>query len=160
MNGEQPVNDTDAARTMLGDTSKEDAAANVQSDLNLIAGPEQLAGKKRGRKPKSEQQIPEGQPTPAQVMFGEACVKTQSVTFEMLARLVAEQSTVDAIHKSHMETHRAELAFAYANLAKEYGYDVTGKIAAFWLLASAEIDIATDCWEAFVPKQKPEEKED
>lgn len=160
MNSEPEIQQSEpsnAARQILGDASPEDAAKNVQEDLQLITNPADatLGGKPRKRRAQPQQEPDE--PTKAQIMFGEACVKTQAISVSGFAALFADADSATEMYRLHVETHRAELALAYAKVAKEFGYEVTGKVAALLILGSAEVDVIRDCWKAFVPKEKPEE---
>jgi hypothetical protein len=153
--------ENDQARGLLGDTSRESAAAKSIDELNLI-DPSSVEKPKRGRKPgvaKTAPVIVVNAPTPAQIALGENIVEAQAIAFTGIVAMFSTPESSEAIYKLHVEKHSKKLALAFANVAMEYGVEVSGKMAAVSMLCMAEVSVFRDCWEAWEPKSDDEEEE-
>jgi hypothetical protein len=142
-------NQNDSARSILGDRSIEEAAQATR-DLELV-DPEE----KKERKPRSDtgqprkrrtDSIEDTRPSPAQMLMGESCVETQALTVSVIAGLFLGGEQGQAIYNLHIQQHKQKLSVAYAMCAKEFGIEVTGKMAALSMLATAELGLGRDIW--------------
>jgi len=155
------VNETDVARNLLGDSNKEDAASSLESLGLTFNDPETETkpAKKRGRKPKNSVVTEEPEvlpPSRGHIMLGEEMVEAQALLVSVLAGFITEPESVKKIYELHVKVHKEKLTLAYATLAKEYGIEVSGKMAALGMLAMAQVGLGRDVWNAWVPKQETE----
>ncbi len=152
-------NPNDAARNVLGDTSKESAAAAVVTDEFNLINPEVQEPKKRGRKPgstltpKAPVNLP---PTPGQMMIAESLVEGQALAISGTAALFSTPESANAMYELHVKKYKEKLVLAFATLAKEYGIEVSGKAAALSLLIMVEVEVCRACYAAWIPKEELE----
>lgn len=155
---EEESSSNEQARNILGDENREAAAEAVVGELNLV-DPSIDKPKRRGRKPNAEKvaastdsfSIP---PSPAQMLLGESVVETQAIAITTVVAMFSTTESAAEIYKLHVETHKKKLAHAFAMCAREYGIEVTGKMAALSMLATAEVGLLRECWDKWTPKEE------
>lgn len=157
---ESSTTGNDQARNILGDENKESAAAAITGELDLVDPDSKPIKQKRGRKPKDATPV-EGQilpPSPAQMLLGESVVETQAIALTTVVAMFSTSESAAKIYQLHVETHKKKLASAFAMCAKEFGVEVTGKMAALSMLATAEVGLLRECWDAWTPKEEKSEE--
>lgn len=153
------INTNPMAANLIG-TPDLDSAANAIEELNLVS-PEEPRQKKerkpRQKKATSTVQPDLNEPSLGQMMFGESMVETQALAISFLSGFVATPESAFKIYQTHLiEENKKKLQRAFAVMAKEFGFEVSGKMMALGMVATVEMAVLRECYNHLEFKQTEE----